>query len=504
MRGLSDVQWSRLRDLVADKTGLHFPRERSADLLRGVQSAARELGFAEASECVDWLLSASLVSEHIEVLASHLAVGETYFFRDGKVFDALATEILPELIRARRGGGRRLRFWSAACCTGEEPYSLAILLHRLLPDLDEWRVTITASDINGRFLRKAAAGIYGEWSFRDTPAWVRERYFSRTADGGYAILPEIRKLVTFARLNLVEDVYPSLTPQTYAMDVIFCRNVLMYFAPHQVRRVIRNLHHALAEGGWLIVSPSEASHALFPGFVAVNFPGAIFYRKCDAALGAGPPGMETAPVDQDGATLPMLESAARWTAPAPPIGEGQAAALARAEDATAARVQPSPRAVAEALYREGRYHEVVEVVTASLASRLDPQSFSLLARAFANQGKLAEALVWCERWVTVDKLNPAAHYLRAIVLLEQGDMGKARSCLQRALYVQPDFALAHFALGNLARARSRHEDAQRHFSNALRALERHPPGDPLPESEGLTAGRLRETIMAMIDAETAA
>src|SRR6266436_6835574 len=284
---VSDTLWSRLSECVAERMGLHFPSERRDDLRRGLTGAAGEFGFADVAACAEWLLSASLTKAQMQMLASHLTVGETYFFREKKTFDVLAQSVLPELVRSRRNREQRLRIWSAACCTGEEPYSLAILLHQRLPDLRDWHVTITATDINARFLHKAAAGTYGEWSFRNAPAGLKERYFNRTADGRFAIVPEIKKLVTFAHLNLVDDFYPSLTTDTNAMDVIFCRNVLMYFAPFQISKVIGELHHALVEGGWLAVSPSEASYALFPQFVTVNFSGAILYQKSN-----GPPRTE--------------------------------------------------------------------------------------------------------------------------------------------------------------------------------------------------------------------
>ena len=139
-------QWSQLSELIAEKMGLHFPRERRDDLQRGLAGAAEEFGFEDAAACVGWLLSAPLTKAQLQVLASHLTIGETYFFRDKQTLEALAGSILPELIRARRGGEQRLHIWSAACCTGEEPYSLAILLHKMLPDLQDWQVTIRSEE----------------------------------------------------------------------------------------------------------------------------------------------------------------------------------------------------------------------------------------------------------------------------------------------------------------------------------------------------------------------
>ena len=496
-----EAQWSQLSMFIAESTGLNFPRERWNDLQRGLAGAAQELGFDNDEACLSWLLSAPPTQAQIQVLAGHLTIGETYFFRDRQTLDALASNILPELIRARRGREQRLRIWSAACCSGEEAYSLAILLHEALPDLRDWHVTITATDINARFLHKAAAGIYGEWSFRNAPTGLKELYFKRTADGRYAIVPQIKRMVTFAHLNLVEDVYPSLATDTNAMDVIFCRNVLMYFTPPQIRKVIGNLRHALVEDGWLAVSPGEASKALFPRFINVNFPGAILFQKSDA-----PPRSEPTPmafVQAPEFVVPALEESLPWVPSAAPVADGYPASLK--EEPVAVEAARTPLTVAELLYREGRYAETVDTLLPAFAERPpDPAAFSLLARALANQGRLAEALAWCERWIAADKLDLAGHYLRAVVLLERGDPEQARSSLQRATYLEPDFVLAHFALGNLARGRNKPGEADKHFGNALHLLRRYQPNDPLPESDGLTAGRLAETLTSMTDARSAA
>jgi len=496
---VGEVPLSRLGEFVTERTGLHFPRDRWDDLQRGLAGAARDYGFADASACADWLLSAPLTDSQLQVLVSHLTIGETYFFRDPQIFEALAGRVLPELIRGRRGGERRLRIWSAACCTGEEPYSLAILLHQVLPELPDWQVTITATDINARFLRKAATGTYGEWSFRGVPIGLKERYFHRTADNRFAVIPEIKKMVTFAPLNLVEDVYPSLATGTNAVDLIFCRNVLMYFTPAQTGKVIGNLRHALVQGGWLVVSPSEASPALFRGFRVVNVPGAILFRKSETPHATGLGEKATAPAQAPEVAAPAMDDARRWTPPdlpESPAGRREPEALPVSESPR------SPLLSADSLYQDGLYAEAADALASAIErGPPDPAAFSLLVRALANQGKLAEALAWCQRWLAADKMNPVGHYLCAAVLLEQGDPEQARRALQRAVYLAPDFVLAHFVLGNVARTRGKIGEANRHFENARALLGRLQPDDLLAESDGLTAGRLAEAIAALITAE---
>jgi chemotaxis protein methyltransferase CheR len=437
--GIGAASWAQLSELVAQHMGLHFPPERHGDLARGVRAAAQELGMPDTAAYVRQLLAGPLDTMLQQVLARHLTIGETYFFRDPQLLDALSRQVLPDLIQRRRGRDQRLRLWSAACASGEEAYSLAILLHRLLPDIADWRITITATDINPDALNKAATGVYGEWSFRNVPAAVKEAWFERRPDGRYEIEPTVRKLVNFEFLNLVEDVYPSLETDTNAMDVIFCRNVLMYFTPPQIARVVARLHDSLVHGGWLAVSPSETSQDLFSRFATVNFRGAIMYSK-----GAS---MAQKPV------APPLQAA-----------KGPAA------------VMPTPPRQPTAAQR---------------------------ARALANEGKLDEALAWCDRWITADKLDPAAHYLRAVVLVEQGEREGARASLRRAVFLDPGFVLAHFALGNLARRDERSAEAARHFANVQHLLEGCQPGELVPQGEGLSVGRLAQILRAVPNAAAA-
>ena len=266
-RSLPDQLLLQFSELVAREMGLHFPRERWPDLEKGIRSAALEFGAPDAETCLQQWISKPLAIAEIELLASTLTVGETYFFRDNPSFELLRERVLPAVIAARHGSERRLRIWSAGCCTGEEPYSIAISLDRTLPDPSRWHVVILATDINPRFLQKAAEGIFSDWSFRDAPPWLKETYFKQAGPNRFEILPRIKQMVTFAYLNLAEDVYPSLANGTNAMDLIFCRNVLMYFSPERAARVVHGLRRALIDSGCLFVSTVEASSELFSQFL---------------------------------------------------------------------------------------------------------------------------------------------------------------------------------------------------------------------------------------------
>jgi chemotaxis protein methyltransferase CheR len=447
-----DALCDQVSEFIGAQIGLHFPAERRADLLRGLRSAAAELGFDDAERCAEWLVSSSVSREQLNVLASHLTVGETYFFRERATLDALTAHVLPELIRARRDSDRSLRIWSTACSTGEEPYSLAILLQQHLPDWQDWQITIHATDINEKALSAAAAGVYGQWSFRSCPPEIQERYFTRVAAGRFELQRQIRDLVTFAPMNLVKDPFPT-------MDLILCRNLLIYFTPQQAQALVNKLHLALADDGWLAVGPSECSHALFSRFATVNFPGAILYRRSQRTQPTL--SFESLHAGLLGLIVPKTHE---------PEAEAEPTSLYAAADA------PSPT------------HQNPAITLAQTT------------RTLANEGRLTEARHVSERWLRAAKLDATAHYLHATITQELGDHGAARRSLQTTIYLQPNFALGHFALGNLARRESRHTDAKRHFETALRVLRNHAPEEVLPESDGMTASQLADLVATLLSA----
>lgn len=499
---ISDRQLSRLSDCVTSWLGLHYPRNRWRDLQRCMVAAARELGIPDVNACVDLLLARQLDNTQEELVASHLTIGETYFFREQKSFDALENRILPGLIAARRGRDQRLRLWSAGCSSGEEPYSLAMLLSRLIPDPAEWQITILASDVNTRALAKATQAVYGDWSFRGLPNWVRQKYFTRNRDGGFELSPAIRRMVSFSVLNLAEDGYPSLATNTSAMDIIFCRNVLMYFEPKKQLRVIEGFRRSLVEGGWLAVSPCETSSAYSPGFETTFFPGAVFYRKNvrgESAL-AMPLSLQHKPAPAG------PPSVAEQPAPAyvsNPVTE-EPPGLPGPEQGTAS---PDPGSAlfeeALSLYGRGSYAEAVDVLsrltlTAAAAGQqsLFEKAAALMARSLANQGRIAPALEWVERAISVDKLNAELYYLRATILQEQGEPSRAIASLKQSLYLDQDFVPAHFSLAMLNLQQGKKSEAGRHLEIARTLLETHPADQPLAGSDGMTAARLAEIIAA--------
>lgn len=493
INSISKQLLSQLSELITPLMGLYFPETRWSDLERGIVPAARELGFADIEVFIKWLRSTPLTKNHVEILANHLTVGETYFLRDKESFQVIENRIIPELLRSRRESEKRLRIWSAGCSTGEEPYSIAILLNRIIPDLKDWNITITATDINPRSLKKASEGLYSEWSFRNVPSWLKESYFKRTENGHYEIIPTIKKMVTFQYLNLAEDVYPSLLNNTNAMDMIFCRNVLMYFSPERAKKVVHGFCNSLLNDGWLLVSPTEAFKHITDYFTTANLSGTIFYRKDGKKQRV----VEDISFVEKSSYVPAVELKAGFPMPFGVVAEESPPR--KIEKPETPEAPPDLYTEAVMMFEHGRYAEATEkLMGLSLNGKGNPKALVLLARACANQGRLADALKWCKKAIAADTLNPGYHYLLATILLEHGLLEETIQSLKKALYLDPHFVLAYFVLGNIMQKQGEPETSRKYFKNAFELASAQKPEEALPESEGMTAGRLSEIIEAMM------
>ena len=389
----------RVRDSIARHAGIYFSDGRLDDLNRRLRQAAREAGAASAQELVEEALAKRSDGSRFDQLISHLTVGETYFFREKTVFDALAQEVFPEaLARKRAIGERRLVVWIAGCATGEEAYSVAILMERLLPPDDTLQAVIIASDINPHFLERAAAAGYTSWSFRGVDAPYRDRYFTTDGAGRRVVIEPIRKRVSFVRHNLVTDPPPSALLTAGGIDFIFCRNVLMYFAPETMVGIIRGFASVLNTSGWLIVSQTECSHYFCPPFTSVKRGEAYLYRKMEADEAR--PAATQEPLPPDWYKAPLASAAQ-------PIGE-----LPPTVSTPPVSPKPPPLTDVETLVEE--------------ASRL------------ANQQCYPEAIARCEEAIRRNQLHTDAHYLLATLLEETGRTDEARQALRRTLYLNQD------------------------------------------------------------------
>jgi chemotaxis protein methyltransferase CheR len=467
---LGKTDYARFRELIQSSSGIELSEVRRSDLERAVARTVERTSLSGPAELYTHLSAGDNTVDR-ETFIAELTIGETYFFRHRAQFEVLERHILPELI-ARRANERRLRVWSAGCATGEEPYSLAILLDRLLPDRGSWNVKILGTDINRASLERAQRGSYRSWSFRGVNTATQSRYFSRS-DDDFRIVPAIAKMVSFSYLNLVEDAYPSLATNTQSMDLILCRNVLIYFGERTIEGVLGRLHDSLCEGGWLVSGPADTSTEGYRTFEVRSFPEAIVYRR-PARAAHRPSAIPATP---------------------PPAPTRVSAPAARPEREPAAAVAgPEPEvAAAFALWRSGVPDDAVDRLTRLDADHAgDPWPTYLLGKICANERRLDEALDWADRALARDGVFGPAHYLRGLVLGERGDLRGATDAIRRCVFLDPEFVLGQYALAGFLARLGETERAVKAVESVIRAAGELSREREVPEGDGLTAGRLIE------------
>jgi chemotaxis protein methyltransferase CheR len=510
---LSTELLTAVSNLIAAKLGLHYPQERYRDMERNMRSAAKAFGYHSLQDFCQWLLATSLTQQNISELATHFTVGETYFFRHIEYFNILENHILIKLISDRYKKSRKLTIWSAGCSTGEEPYSLAILLHRLIPDILKWNIKIIATDINQQFLQQANEGIYGEWSFRGVPENIKEKYFSITTNNRYQLSDKIKSMVQFAPLNLADEIYQINGNPLVDVDIILCRNVLIYFNPDVVKKVITQIYNTLAPEGWLIMSPSETSLPKQPLFYPVSYPGVtlfskkVKYQHQEKQMLAEGSNVQITSIAQQ---LPVVSHFYNEKSPNPVISNP--AVLKNQKITHSSVVTPEKDELsiyqkALLMFQEAKYTEVVGCLAASLKENLADsktgQVLSLLAGSYLKLGRYQEALQWCQQAIDIDKTNYRYHYLQATIILEQGDISAAADALKHVLFLNHQCIMAHFTLGNIFKLHGNTKNAAKYFNNALHLLASLPSDAILPESESdnVTVKQLNDTILLLHNVE---
>jgi chemotaxis protein methyltransferase CheR len=511
---LSPSDLARFGALVRETSGLDIREFRWPDLERVVLQALRATGAQDTKALYTLLADKHERPDALDVFIEALTVGETHFFRHRAQFEALEQKVLPELIERRRGS-RKLRIWSAGCASGEEPYSLAILLDRLLPDRQAWDIWILATDISNDALRKARRASYSEWSFREVRPDIREQYF---AHHGHRLEldPEIRGRVAFAYMNLIDDVYPSPATGTEEMDLILCRNVLIYFSEDTIRDVVGRFYRAIADDGWLVVSHAEPSPAAFHPFAAQPFPGTAFYRKASFVDDGDSPGRTSQ--SRQAAKGPLISPnggrrSRHLVSPnGHPRGVKRTPSEARRADrgGSAARPsldrpprpasvradaeEPTPVQAAEPGTDGPTEEELRRLQRTALANPMDVWSAYLEAKALADSRDLDAAEEWVEIALKRDPFHAPTRYLQGTILSERDRTDEALAALRRCVYTDPTFIMGHFGLAGLYERVGLSHRAQKAIENVLALASDQPRDDLVPEGDGLTVGQLLDMV----------
>ncbi|WP_461208665.1 CheR family methyltransferase [Desulfocurvus sp. DL9XJH121] len=274
---ISDKEFADLRKFIYDKTGIDIPDRRRYLLENRLGRRLEALGLSSFGQYHDFLRYDPGRTAEMDNLCEKITTNETSFFRDIKQLNVFRNEILPEVIKAQEDAGKKeLNIWCAGCSSGEEPYTLAILLHELLGmSVIGWRIRISAHDLSPAMLAKCKAGVYGEYAMKTTPKGIISKYFEQQGDE-YKIRPKVQKLVSFGPINLADRAALKRVPRS---QILFCRNVIIYFDTAMKQQVLASFYDNLLPGGYLFLGHSESIHKLSNAFKPVLKPGGICYRK---------------------------------------------------------------------------------------------------------------------------------------------------------------------------------------------------------------------------------
>jgi chemotaxis protein methyltransferase CheR len=449
-----------LVQLAVRRIGLRIHDDARDRFVGILLTRAAHLGYASLQD-YQTFLDGRQATEEWEELARLFTCGETFFFRDHGQFDLLHLRLLPELIAQHRND-KILRLWSAGCASGEEVYSLAMLVDMLLPERDDWDILILGTDINSEAIAKARRGRYGQWSFRLISAELQQRYFH--LEGNEWLLDgRIRRMVTFRVANLVSEPFPNLDSKLHDMDLILCRNVFIYFSPSAVHAVTAKFAAALREGGYLLTAHTELI-----GFTVLE----LESRQLDEGV-----------VYQRRVHMP----AESRCSPYPDKTTGET---------TSHSTKPQKDASQITAYYPPPHDEKSVMVYAPAQSAVGEAGLLKVALIHADSGAFDLAEQMCRKALALDPLAATPYFLLAHLAQVRGDFNQAKECLNKAIYLNPGFVAAYIDLAALCERANDMPRAQT-LRRAALGIVRTIPNDEIIEQYKTTAGELAQWLVKL-------
>ena len=273
---ITDQEFVNLRDFIYNECGIFIADNRKYLLENRLGNRLKKLNLKNFDEYYNLLRFDSGRSAEFRKLFEVITTNETSFYRNPQQLEVFQTEVLPDVLAKGKKTGKKLRIWSAGCSTGEEPYTISMIINEVLKsEVGSWDIRITANDLSDRVLESARRAVYNDYTLRTAPPEIVKRYFT-CGDGQNKLKPEIKKLVSFGQINLKDRVQIKRVERS---QIVFCRNVIIYFDDAMKKQVINAFYDNLLPGGYLIIGHSESLHTITRAFKPIRFPGAIIYQK---------------------------------------------------------------------------------------------------------------------------------------------------------------------------------------------------------------------------------
>lgn len=486
---------------IADQTGLQIRAQDLGNLSQKILARMKILKIANSEGYYQLLNSKTEAArEEWKKLIISLTTTETYFFRDRGQINLLKNVVIPELISKKRLSNKKtLRLWSAGCSTGEEPYSLAILLRESIEDWQDWKIFILGTDVNEIVLEKAEKGIYNSWSFRQVDLRVRSRYFKQIK-GEWKIDAEIRKMVTLSKNNLIKDYFPG------ELDLIVCRNVFVYFKPDLISLVINKFLKALNPEGYLMTAHAELHGQNMDGFKVKIFPESLVYQKSldrgeeknitnkwlkyNRNCKEGEEDQLRNSLKKKSSNIVLSNSAIDGgiisSENTESVTKKQGLIIPRivAKEASKNIAPDSLLAEAETLFEKKKYFLAIEKAKKAIESApKNYDAYCLIAKVYANLGEYERAEIFCKKALEVKPFSVAPYYLLSHIAEERGEKEKAKTLLKKIIYLCPSSISAYVELADIYEREGETIKARKMNNTALELLKKL-PGNTLIEYRG--------------------
>lgn len=274
---ISDEEFVQLRDFIYQQCGIYIAENRKYLVENRLSNRLKDLNLKSFGEYYQYLRYDANKRSELNKLFEVVTTNETSFYRNPPQLQVFQEKVLGAVIAELRAKGqKRLRIWSAGCSTGEEPYTLGIILHEVLrSEIASWDIRITANDLSEAVLASARKGMYSDYALRTTPPEITNRYFIKEGTQ-YRIDPKVQQLVQFGQINLSDRTQLKRVERS---QIVFCRNVIIYFDDEMKKQVIGSFYDNLLPGGYLLIGHSESLHNISRAFKPEHHTGAIIYRK---------------------------------------------------------------------------------------------------------------------------------------------------------------------------------------------------------------------------------
>jgi chemotaxis protein methyltransferase CheR len=461
------------KQFLAENYGLQIHSHQEDRFKLAICKTCQKFSWFKPEQLLIKLKADSLCPERL-LLIENITVPESYFFRDENQQQFLKNVFFPNLIaQKRQQHDKHIRIWSAGCSTGQEIYSIAILLHQLLPDFSDWNLHLIASDINHQSLKDAIQGEYNSWEIRSNdPIFLQSGYFSDLKNGHYQLSESIKKQVKFFFLNLAEDSFPSLMNQTCNLDLILCRNVFIYFQRPVIEQTCTRFSQALKPGGVLLLSVTDPMDLSTPQLVSRQCEDVFYFERVEA------------------------DSVCHYVPYHPNISTPQPESLVFLSKPN---TQPESFSQIKAsilpLLAAGKWHEILALTQHALLSYPDqPDLNQFKAKALVNLGLLDKAKLACELSIKADDLDPHSYLLYGLILLQLNLYDEAEKAFRQTIFLNYDFMEAHYQLGRVLLYKGQQKQAIKAIQNALNLAEQGDGQRPVHNVITLTYASFAELI----------